>query len=774
MTDTPSAPENRFKDQFAPIFERKPAAGPRGNITIGIPHALYNIAYAPLWYDFLTRLGFSAVLTRPSRSSLSKGREIVNSDFCAPMVAAHGYIRQLLESRADFIFYPAMLNEENPGYEGEILYKKKTSDAYFCYYSQYLPVIVSKLTAVSVEDRLISPLLSFNERTPEETAGDIYMELKAKIPDLTEEETRTAFIDSFSAFRKLQSSWPARADISAADHAAGGAVRVVMLGRPYVAFDKTLNLGIPRKLEETGAEVLWMDELSLNNFNPEYSNKYLERMHWHYGKTIIRAAEYCARQENLFTVYLTCFRCSPDSFLISYVKDIMTHYGKPFLILQLDEHSSDIGYATRIEAGMKSFQNHLRKNRPAAGPQVKTSARNDLLAEGDTVLIPGVDSLIFGFVAQCFRRAGYKAQVLSPDDQSLNTGYQYANGGECMPLVSLMGCVLETVRKNGLEPAKTFFYIPTLCMACNFPQFPILSDLVFDAAGLKGLKIGLINSMSPGEILPQSLSIRIFESYIVGGILYKLFFRIKPYERRAGAADKALRAAESMINDMIISGADIKEGLKDAVTLFEGIDRDESGGRKPRIGVIGDLYVKFNDAVNQKILGLAHELGGEIIVPSLTEYAFHFYDADIRFHKDDSRSFRLLKTIEKRYEKIAEGLIGDLAEPDFEECAKLMDDYNIKHYIAGETSINVGRALYYIKHRTVDAILHINPMFCCPGVVSASIYRKIQEDFGIPIIDIFYDGTGNPNKVLVPHMHYLRSDREHNQKGGTIHGGTDC
>ena len=101
-------------------------------------------------------------------------------------------------------------------------------------------------------------------------------------------------------------------------------------------------------------------------------------------------------------------------------------------------------------------------------------------------------------------------------------------------------------------------------------------------------------------------------------------------------------------------------------------------------------------------------------------------------------------------------------EPDFEECVRLMEEYKIRHYIAGETSINVGRALYYIEKRSVDAILHINPMFCCPGVVTSSIYRKIQEDFGIPIIDIFYDGTGNPNSLLIPHMHYLQREKRKN------------
>ena len=151
-------------------------------------------------------------------------------------------------------------------------------------------------------------------------------------------------------------------------------------------------------------------------------------MHWHYGKQILKAAEYCAEQPNLFAVYLTCFRCSPDAFLLSYVKDIMGKYEKPFLILQLDEHSSDIGYATRVEAGLQSFRNHLRaKKRPPA--PAGTRPRNDPLEKGDTVLIPNLDPLTGFFWEACFRRAGYDAALLEPDERALNTGYRYTSGG---------------------------------------------------------------------------------------------------------------------------------------------------------------------------------------------------------------------------------------------------------------------------------------------------------------------------------------------------------
>jgi hypothetical protein len=148
--------------------------------------------------------------------------------------------------------------------------------------------------------------------------------------------------------------------------------------------------------------------------------------------------------------------------------------------------------------------------------------------------------------------------------------------------------------------------------------------------------------------------------------------------------------------------------------------------------------------------------GGELVLPSMTEYAFCYYYADTRFYGDDPRHYRLLRAIESRYERLAADLIGEQLEPDFAECARLMEAWRVKHFIVGETSINLGRALYYLENGGAEAILHLNPMFCCPGVVTASIYRKMQEDYGVPIVDLFYEGTGNPNRVLIPHLSYLR------------------
>jgi predicted nucleotide-binding protein (sugar kinase/HSP70/actin superfamily) len=788
-------PLRRFRDAMVPLMSPPSGAGPeetrdssrleRRRVTVGLSPALYGIEYAPLWHTFLTRLGFNVAVdgsrgSRP-RQALSTGKGIVNSDFCAPMIAAHGSIRNLLDRKVGYIFFPAVMNEEDEREPEEPLYRKKTRDAYFCYYSQYLPTIVSKLTSVDLGERLISPLLTLNGKTPEEIALEIHAEMARTFPGLSRDETVKAFTGAYALFnerrRSLRGCFRSRA-------ARPAGTRVVLLGRPYVVLDPALNLGIPRTLEELGAEVFWQDEFDLDDEPLLYANRYYERMHWHFGKRILRVAEYCARTPNLYAVFVTCFRCSPDSFLMSYVRDIMDHYGKPFLFLQLDEHCSDVGYTTRIEAALRTFATHRRRetvvaaaprkpvsgetseDAAAAGPCVSefparaaARPRNDRLERGDTVLVPYLDRLISRFYADSFIRAGYDALVLDADEKALSTGYQYANGGECMPLVSIMGGAIEKTRSMGLDPAKTFFFLPTSCYACNFPQFPILSDLAFRSAGLEGLKVGLLNSMSLGEGLSQSLAAKIFESGIAAGILHKVYNRVKPYEVKKGETEAAFREAERSMSEAVRSGRDLRGALSAAVETFRRIERDETKGRKARIELLGDLYVKYSEAVNRNLQAFVEELGGELLLPSMTEYALHYYYADIRHSGDDPRHYNLLRAIEGRYEKIAADLIGDQLEPDLAECARLMDEERFTHYITGETSINVGRALHAIR-RGADAIVHANPIFCCPGVVSSSIFRSVQEESGVPIVDLFYDGTGNPNKLLIPHLHYLNGKKK--------------
>jgi predicted CoA-substrate-specific enzyme activase len=757
-----SSVERRFHERMAPLYAPPSLAEKarrRAGVTFGIPGALTNVPYGPLWHAFLSRLGVTVRQAAGGRRAMDEGSAVVNSDFCAPMIVAHGYVKQLLDSDVDYVFHPAVTNErdgESPVVE---TFRRKGVDTAFCYYSQYFPTIVDKLTAFSMGERLITPMVAFREKSDEQVAAALHEALLPALPDLEPGETRAAFDEASRLFRVARARQSA--DFPRGPSSPDAPLRVLLMGRPYVAFDPSLNLSLPRAFERLGAEVYWQDELDLSGHQPGYAGQYLERMHWHFGRQVVKAAETAALTENLYPVFLTCFRCSPDSFLLTYVKDILSYYGTPFLVLQLDAHASDVGYATRIEAALQSFRNDRAKRAAStaagapAAPPAATRPRDDRLREGDTVLVAALDDLISRFWADSFTRAGHPAVLMETTAESLNTGYRYASGGECMPIVSIVGSAIETIKARELDPARTFFFMPTIPLSCNMPQFPVLADMAFRSAGLDGVRIGRINFMALADTLPPALAAKLLETYIVAGVLYKLRSRIRPYAVHAADADAAFEAARGMVSTGIGEGADLRVTLSRAVELFRAVERDESGGRKPRVALLGDLYVKYNEVLNERIQATVEALGGELLTTSMSEYALHFLHIGATRYGEDERSYRILRTIEGRFESTAKDLVGDQGEPDFAECARLMEKYGLRHYLPGETAITLGRALALVESGGVEAIIHANPLFCCPGVVSASLFRKLQEDFGIPIIDIFYDGTGSPNRVLIPHLHYL-------------------
>jgi len=137
------------------------------------------------------------------------------------------------------------------------------------------------------------------------------------------------------------------------------------------------------------------------------------------------------------------------------------------------------------------------------------------------------------------------------------------------------------------------------------------------------------------------------------------------------------------------------------------------------------------------------------------ETGAHLMDASVRESNASKERLIKLTLYEQSFEHIFRGMLDDSFEPPVEECVALMHEYGIEHFIPGETTINVGRFLYYARHKLVDAVIHINPILCCPGSVTTSIFRKLQKDFNLPIVNVFYDGINKPNKGIIPQMHHL-------------------
>jgi len=251
---------------------------------------------------------------------------------------------------------------------------------------------------------------------------------------------------------------------------------------------------------------------------------------------------------------------------------------------------------------------------------------------------------------------------------------------------------------------------------------------------------------------------------IIGCLLKKLHAKIKPYEINTGETDRVNKKAIEIIDESILKKRNLKTVFQKVFDMFQSIKT--SYVPKPKLAIVGDLYAKYNHILNQNVTKIVEDLGGEILIPSTTELVLFHRALDLNVLKKHKRLFKyswaaleynVLKRMEKKYEKIVQPLIGDQEEPSIEDVFSVLDKYGIKREMSGETPLGLGRAIILLEKGLANAIINVNPIFCCPGIISASIFERIQKDYNVPIINIFYDGTGDHNKVLIPHLNYLKS-----------------
>ncbi|MDR1745049.1 MAG: acyl-CoA dehydratase activase-related protein, partial [Planctomycetota bacterium] len=318
---------------------------------IGIPAALGTYGYFPFWKRFVEELGYQAVQSgRTNDRVMHDGAAIASAEYCAPVVAGHGHAVELLRGdKVDWLLVPHMMRE--PAAKG-------FTDAHFCCYVQAHPGVLQAAAGLDGKEKILSPIVLLN-RPDREIARSLAQGLRPL--GVREDEALRAL----RAARKAQNAQNAKALALGKDALEWldreDSLGLVCIGRPYNTLDAGLTLDLPRKMAALGYPVLYLDMLpyDLNSILPEFSN-----MYWHYGQKILAAASYVAEHPRLFGVYFTNFMCGPDSYVLTYFKEIMNRAGKPYLVLQFDGHGADAGYLTRVEAALESFHTWSRIARP--------------------------------------------------------------------------------------------------------------------------------------------------------------------------------------------------------------------------------------------------------------------------------------------------------------------------------------------------------------------------------------------------------------------------
>ena len=747
-----------------------PAAAAISEKTIGLPAALTLVEDLGFWKIFFSTLGIRTVTSEKRADAIATGKEKMGAELCAPMAAFHGHALSLL-NEADFVFLPLHLEKKTD---------KEGGKAQYCYSTQFSPALVSQLAD---RERFLIPMVESNY-TSFRVKDELHRCLaeKAGFP-VTYESISDAW-DRAEAFRaarakKLKGLYAGRKDEG---KAGTSDIQIVLLGRPYSVLPAGMNKGIPDMIADRGVAAWYQDMLPDTPSGASRIRSLLREIPWEYGKRILRAAETTARTSGLYPAFVTSFKCGPDSFVVDAFKAVMEAYGKPFLILELDEHDSAVGYETRIEAAIRAFRNHLElaasvpaASQPAASLPAASrhfAAANPSYAtplKGKTLLLPCWDELAAPLLAASLRAAGEKAVVMEETEETIRASLS-TNSGQCLPLNAIAESFAHTVRMLGLEPAECAVWMARSVFSCNIPLYPHQIKNILDGMGGGFEKARVyVGELSFLEISPLA-AIDAYQSYLFAGLIRRLACRIRPYEKVKGMTDACVARAMSILVDAFDHPKKNKlKAAEEIIAIFEAIPWDRSR-RNPLVALFGDFYVRDNNIMNQDVIRFIEENGGEVISMPYNQYAKMISDTYFsRWMKEGNYGAYLgfsallaaSKAMEKAYYRVFDRML-DETDPEFDDPAgEILARYGVLVENSGESAENLLKTWYIKKHfPEVSLFVQLSPVFCCAGLVTEAMNSKVEEVTGVPVLSLTYDGAGgSKNDALAPYLRYPRKAR---------------
>jgi predicted nucleotide-binding protein (sugar kinase/HSP70/actin superfamily) len=366
------------------------------------------------------------------------------------------------------------------------------------------------------------------------------------------------------------------------------------------------------------------------------------------------------------------------------------------------------------------------------------------------------------FCAAAFRSFGVDAEALPVEDgEAFEMGRAAVRGGECLPAAVTIGGILKKLREIAADPSHHAFFMPTAEGPCRFGQYARLHRMILDREGFRAVPI-----LSPGSInsyqgIPDGLRRRVWHGTLLGDILFKLGCRIRPYEVNEGETDGLLESEIQRLERALEGGGRLEDSLRETCRRLEGIPRRP--GRKPLVGVVGEIYLRSNPFTNQDLIACIERFGAEAWLAPLSEW--FLYVAHIQnlhaWQRFANPLERIVSSLKNRFlrkdEQYWYGMTGDALkdrhEPSMGEILMRGAEY-VPVCFEGEAILTVGRTICFAG-QGADLVVNCAPFGCMPGALTTALFQKIQRDMGIPVVNMFYDGEGDLNRRVAVFLNNL-------------------
>jgi len=585
--------------------------------TVGIPRVLNMYENYPFWHTFFTRLGYRIVLSPTSSHKIYElGIESIPSESeCYPAKLVHGHIKWLLGQGVNYIFYPSIPYE-----------RKEVAGAnnnYNC------PIVTSYPENIknNVEE-LKDPSIIFENPFMSFESADILSNRLTEIftgkQGVTKEEVSDAFHAAWSELATARDDLRKKGEETLAYLKVSGRKGIVLAGRPY-HIDPEIHHGIPELINSYGVAVLTEDSISHLGV---IDRPTIVIDQWMYHSRLYAAASFVRTQPNLEMIQLNSFGCGLDAVTTDEVNDILTKSGKIYTVLKIDEVNNLGAARIRVRSLLSAVREREKKH---IQPHLTSSAHHraiftEEMKKDYTILAPQMSPIHFDLLEPALRSGGYKVVVLPNDNRkSVDVGLQYVNNDACFPSLMVVGQIMDALLSGKYDLNKVAVMITQTGGGCRATNYIGFIRRALEKAGMTQVPVISLSASglekNPGLKITPRLLISAMEALVYGDVFMRVLYHVRPYEKVAGSANALHDKWRNICIKSLEKGKwrEYKKNIRGIIQDFDSLPINEAV-MKPKVGVVGEILVKFLPSANNYLVELLEAEGAEAVVPDLLDF----------------------------------------------------------------------------------------------------------------------------------------------------------
>ena len=749
---------NLYEYKYRRLFEYEPLDekdAPRGSV--GIPRVLNIYENYPFWFTFWTNFGYRVVLSPHSRKSVyALGMDTIPSDTaCYPAKLVHGHVRWLIDNGQKFIFYPSINYERNED--------EDQPNHYNCPIVATYPEVIANNMDEDIARNNVEFMHPF---LPYDCDKRLIKELTAILGDkgISRKEIAKAVKLARQEDEKFHRDMRQAGDRALKFAEEKGIKSIILAGRPYHV-DPEINHGMDKMINSFGMIVLTEDSVAHRGV---FRRPIRVLDQWMYHSRMYKAAKFAGTRDDVELIQLNSFGCGIDAVTTDEVAELCHKNNKLYTVLKIDE-GSNLGAAKirirSLAAAMAEREKNNVKAKPDNSPYEREFFTKKMRKEGYTILIPQMSPIHFSLLEEVMQSCGYNAKQLPPvSTHAVDEGLKYINNDACYPTIVALGQTIAALKSGEYDLDKCAIFMSQTggqCRASNYVALlrKALKDLDMSQIPIISINIAGLEKNPGFKLLDYNLIKKSMMAVAYGDLFMRVLYATRPYEVTPGSANALYEKWNriAMANCRTGNWREYKRICKAICDEFDALPLRDI--KKPKVGVVGEILVKYHPTANNDIVGIIEEEGGEAVVLDLMDFLLYGMQNKEFNYKHLSGSWGAMMG-----NKAAIRILEAIRKPTrvalrnskrFEEPAHISDTARSASQVislgsqCGEGWLLTGEMVELIENG-VENIACLQPFACLPNHVTGKgmmkAMRQFSPDANIVAID-FDPGASHVNQL---------------------------